>query len=82
MRRFPAFIAKDDQYGGAFFFPSHVMIPSLGKQGAINFLMDTGADEVVIGENDLAIMGIRICSLPNFRDKIAGWGGTTDAYLL
>ncbi len=80
MRRFPAFVAKGEALGGAFLFPAHLRIPSLAKQGPVNFLLDTGAGEVVIGEDDLIKLGIDLRSLPPDRSRIAGWGGTTEAY--
>lgn len=82
MRRFSARVAGNDEYGGAFFFSSHLRVPSLQKQGSVNFLLDTGASGVVIGENDLTRLGISIRSLPSAHEKIAGWGGTTDAYVI
>ena len=83
MRRYPAKIAADEEHGGAFFFPTVLFSPTHdNKSGAINFFLDTGSSDVVIGENDLTRLGIDIGSLPRAPQDIAGWGGKTEAFLL
>lgn len=82
MPRFPAKISDDPGQAHAFFFPCYVLAPGQGKGASINFYLDTGSSDVIVGENDLKKLDIPMGSLPHTPRPIAGWGGTTVAFSL
>ena len=82
MRKFPAKISDDPEQAQAFFFPCYVLAHDHLKGALVNFYLDTGSSEVIMGENDLKKMEIPLASLPHTPKPIAGWGGTTIAFLL
>jgi hypothetical protein len=45
-------------------------------------LLDTGASQTIVGENDLTKLGIDIADLKRSPHPIAGWGGTTESFIL
>ncbi len=45
-------------------------------------LLDTGASKTIIGENDLTKLGVDITDLPRSSHPIAGWGGTTESFVI
>lgn len=82
MRKFSAKISDDPEQAQAFFFPCYVLAQDLRKGASVNFYLDTGSSDVIIGENDLKKMDIPLGSLPHTPNPIAGWGGTTAAFSL
>ena len=80
MRKFPARISDDPEQTQAFFFPCYVLAHNHFKGALVNFYLDTGSSEVIMGENDLKKMEIPLASLPHAPEPIAGWGGTTIAF--
>ncbi|HEX9908302.1 MAG TPA: hypothetical protein VGB78_07565 [Thermoplasmata archaeon] len=82
MRKFPARISDDPEQAQAFFFPCYVLAHDHFKGALVNFYLDTGSSDVIMGENDLNKMGVPLASLPHTPKPIAGWGGTTAAFLM
>ena len=82
MRKFPAVISDDPEQAQAFFFPCYVLAHDHFKGALVNFYLDTGSSDVIMGENDLKKMDIPLGSLPHTPKPIAGWGGTTVAFSL
>jgi len=82
MRRFPAKISDEPEQAQAFFFPCYVLSHDHPGGASVNFFLDTGSSDVIMGENDVKKMGIHLSSLPHTPKPIAGWGGTTVAFQL
>jgi hypothetical protein len=82
LQRFPAKISDDPEQTQAFFFPCYVLAPDFHKGASVNFYLDTGSSDVIMGENDLKKMDISLGLLPHTPKPIAGWGGTTVAFSL
>jgi hypothetical protein len=75
-------VSKDLEHHGAFFFSAHIILEEGRHSGPINMLLDTGASQTIIGENDLTKLGVDITNLPRSPHPIAGWGGTTESFVL
>lgn len=82
MRKFPAVVSNDLEHRGAFFFSAYIILEGGRHCGPINILLDTGASQTIIGENDLAKLGVDIKNLKRSPQPIAGWGGTTESFIL
>lgn len=82
MRKFPAKISDEPEQAQAFFFPCYVHSRDYPEGASVNFFFDTGSSDVIMGENDIKKMGIPLSSLSHTPKPIAGWGGTTIAFLL
>jgi hypothetical protein len=82
LRKFPAVISDDPEQDQAFFFPCYVLAHDRFKGALVNFYLDTGSSDVIMGENDLKKMEIPLASLSHTPKPIAGWGGTAIAFLL
>lgn len=82
MRKFPAVVSKDIEHRGAFFFSAYIILEGGKHSGPVNILLDTGASRTIIGENDLIKLGVDITNLKRSPHPIAGWGGTTESFIL
>ncbi len=82
MRKFPARISDDPDQAEAFFFTCYVLAHDHLKGALVNFYLDTGSSDVIMGENDLKKIEMPLASLPHAPEPIAGWGGTTVAFLM
>lgn len=82
LRKFPAVVSEDVEHHGAFFFSAYVILEGGKHSGPINMLLDTGASQTIVGENDLTKLGIDIADLKRSPHPIAGWGGTTESFIL
>jgi len=82
LRKFPAVVSKDIENRGAFFFSAYIMLEGGKHSGPVNILLDTGASQSIIGENDLTKLGVSITDLKQSPRPIAGWGGTTESFIL
>lgn len=58
------------------FITAHLSIPSQNIPGDVNFLVDTGADSIVLAPTDALFLGINTASLPQGAPSI-GVGGPT-----
>jgi hypothetical protein len=82
LRKSPAVISRDHEHHGAFFFSAHVIVDEGRHSGPVNMLLDTGASQTIIGEDDLTKLGVDITSIPRSPRPIAGWGGVTESFII
>lgn len=75
-------MSDDLEHEGAFFFSMYVILEQGKHQGPVNMLLDTGAGRSIMGEDDLTKLGVEISRLPQSTRPIAGWGGTTESFVL
>jgi hypothetical protein len=82
LRKFPAIVSNEPEEGQAFFFPCCVVAEDEGARGPVNFYLDTGSSDVIMGENDAKRIGVSLVNLPHTPKPVSGWGGSTTAFLL
>jgi hypothetical protein len=75
-------VSKDREHHGAFFFSAHITLDEGRHSGPVNMLLDTGASQTIIGEDDLTKLGVDITCLPRSPHPIAGWGGMTESFII
>lgn len=67
---------------GASYVRAVVIAKSLGIQGAVEFLIDTGASRTTLSDEDALSLGIPYAKLIKLRQGLVGIGGTVATYQL
>ena len=64
--------------GGRPYLQALVVVPALGRQVSVSFVVDTGADVTLLAEAEVARLGLDFSDLPHCRRPVGGISGNAE----